>query len=96
MSTREENFQMQPRPLKIGEIVQIDPAHKDGRDVHWFGGCLMVVTEPKSWGAQGYVQNAGSDGGPAFYRCDFKHMEPTGGMAPWVLKCEGETPEPPG
>ena len=69
---------MEPRELEVGEIVQIDPA-SDER----FGACLMVVTEPKSWGAQGYVKNAGS-AGLAFYRCEFKDMEPTGGKAAWV------------
>jgi hypothetical protein len=68
-----------PRELKVGEIVQIDPASDDR-----FGGCLMVVSEPKSWGAQGYVQNAGSNA-QAYYRCPFENMEPTGGIAPWVI-----------
>jgi hypothetical protein len=76
---------MEPRELKIGEIVQIDPEHSDGRDYHWFGGCLMVVTESKPWGAQGYVQGLGPDqSGQAYYRCEFKHMEPTGGFAKWM------------
>jgi hypothetical protein len=75
---------MQPRELKVGEIVQIDPAHTDERGEQWFGACLMVVTEPKSWGAQGYVQSAGVPG-QQYYRCKFEHMEPTGGMAPWVV-----------
>lgn len=74
---------MLPRDLKIGEIVQIDPAQmRNGK--HWFGGCLMVVTDPKPWGAQGYVQNAEVEG-QAYYRCRFEDMEPTGGMAPWVI-----------
>lgn len=78
---------MEPRELKVGEIVQIDPDHSDGREGHWFGGCLMVVTEPKPWGAQGYVQSAGPDhAGQAYYRCEFKNMEPTGGMAAWVIE----------
>ena len=74
---------MQPRELKVGEIVQIDPAFNDGRTGSWFGGCLMVVTESKPWGAQGYVQSAGVDG-QHHYRCQFEHMEPTGGMAVWM------------
>ena len=36
--------------LVPGDVVQIDPAHDPV-----FGGAFMVVTEPKSWGAQGYV-----------------------------------------
>ena len=76
---------MKPRALKVGEIVQIDPEHTDGRDTHWFGGCLMVVTEPKAWGAQGYIQNAGPEAGQAYYRCEFEHIEPTGGIACWTV-----------
>lgn len=75
---------MEPRDLVVGEIVQIDPEWEDGRGGHWFGGCLMVVTEPKSWGAQGYVVNAGH--GQAYYRVTWEHMEPTGGMAVWVYE----------
>jgi hypothetical protein len=79
---------MTPRELAVGEIVQIDPAlDRDGKQ--WFGGCLMVVTESKSWGAQGYVQSAGVDG-QQFYRCQFEHMEPTGGTAPWQVERQDE------
>ncbi len=74
---------MEPRELKIGEIVQINPAHTDQRDMVWFGGCLMIVTEPKPWGAQGYVQCPSTEG-TAYYRCEFANMEPTGGMAVWT------------
>lgn len=71
---------MEPRELKAGEIMQIDPEAHRGAD--WFGACLMVVTEPKSFGAQGYVKNAGS-AGLAFIRVDFADMEPTGGAVVW-------------
>ena len=52
-----------------------------------FRGCLMVVSEPKEFGAQGYVQSLGKDmqpGGQAYYRAKWEEMEPTGGMAPWI------------
>lgn len=75
---------MEPRELKIGEIVQISPEAFPLDDAKSFGGCLMVVTEPKSFGAQGYVQNAGSKG-QAYFRCEFKNMEPTGGTAQWII-----------
>jgi hypothetical protein len=65
--------------LESGDIVQIDPAHDPGR----FGACLLVVTEVKSWGVQGYVQNAGSEG-QAYYRVEFDSIESTGGKAQWV------------
>ena len=58
---------MEPCELAVGEIVQINPANDDGRGRQWFGGCLMVVTEPKSFGAQGYVQ---STGGTAPWRAE--------------------------
>ena len=32
----------------VGQVVQINPEHDEV-----FGGCLMVITDPKSWGAQG-------------------------------------------
>ena len=74
---------MTPRELQVGEIVQISPELKRNGQ-QWFGGCLMVVTEPKSWGAQGYVQSAGVDG-QQYYRCRFEDMEPTGGKVPWIV-----------
>jgi|GEM_PF-987406 len=51
----------------VGDIVQIDPAHDKV-----FGACFMVVTEPKSWGAQGYFQAPGKDG-LAYYRVKFEN-----------------------
>jgi len=69
---------MIPRSFEIGEIVQVDP------NVETFGGCLVVVTEPKEWGIQGYVQNAGSNG-QAYIRLKFKDIEPTGGMVAWIV-----------
>lgn len=46
-----------------------------------FAGCLMTVTEPKSWGAQGYVTVPGE--GDAYYRAPFAEMEYVG-TATWV------------
>lgn len=54
-----------------------------------FAGALMIVRETKNWGAQGYVQVLGQDGKPggqAHYRATFDEMEPTKGVAPWVLE----------
>lgn len=62
--------------LSVGHIVQIDPEH-DKR----FGGCFMVATEPKPWGAQGYVEVPG--GRQAFYRCEWNDMELVG-HATWI------------
>jgi hypothetical protein len=63
--------------LQVGDVVQIAPSHDDV-----FGGSLMVVTEPKGWGAQGYVNIPGR--GLAYYRCAWEHMELVG-RAPWVM-----------
>lgn len=76
---------MKERELKRGEIVQL--SLEDCRNT-MFAGCFMVVSEPKSWGAQGYVQALGKDGQPggqAYYRAQWIEMEPVGAMAPWVV-----------
>ena len=79
---------MEPRPLQIGEIVQINPDACRGTE--WFGGCLLVVTEPKPFGAQGYVKSAVS-AGLAFIRVNYEDIEPTGGHAVWLVV---ERPDP--
>lgn len=70
---------MKPRELKHGDVVQISP---ETHEVERFGGCFMVVTEPKSWGAQGYVKNAGS-AGLFFMRVKWSDMEFIG-RAEWA------------
>ena len=77
---------MKQRELKVGNVVQIDPEHSPT-----FGACFMIVTEPKAWGAQGYVMVLPSIdengmhvlGGRAYYRCKFEHMEFVG-PATWI------------
>lgn len=81
---------MQPRPLKRGEIVHFDP--EGGGGTGWFGNCLMVVTEAKSFGCQGYVKAPGSSG-LAYYRAQFEEIEPTGGFAQWMPADEDDTPD---
>jgi len=54
---------------EAGSVYQIDPEYDK-----IFGGCFMTVTEPKSWGAQGYVSIPGEDG-LAYYRCKFENMK---------------------
>jgi hypothetical protein len=63
--------------VKLGDIVQVDPK------LEVFGACLVVVTEVKPWGIQGYVQNAGQEG-QAYIRLKWDDFEPTGGTAVWV------------
>ena len=71
--------------MNIGDIVQLNPETTKNP---MFAACMMVVTEVKSWGAQGYVQALGRDGKPggqAYYRATHEEMEPTEGVAPWQV-----------
>ena len=63
--------------MNIGDIVQVNP------EKEMFGACLVVVTEVKSWGIQGYVQNAGV-AGQAYIRLKNEDFEHTGGTAVWI------------
>ena len=65
------------KDLKVGDIVQVTP------DKEMFGACMVVVTELKSWGIQGYVQSAGVPG-QQYIRLRFDDFERTGGRAAWV------------
>lgn len=74
---------MSPIELKPGDVVQLSP------DVGnpMFACCFLTVTEPRSWGAQGYVQMTGENGqsGPqAYYRAKWEEMEYVG-RAEWVI-----------
>jgi hypothetical protein len=75
---------MNPRPLEPGDVVQISPDLEN----QCFAGCMMVVTEPKNFGAQGYVQALGDDretiGGQAYIRVNWADMEFVG-RAEWVV-----------
>jgi hypothetical protein len=69
--------------LRRGHVVQLDPVSAKNP---MFAGCFMLVTEPKSWGAQGFVQALGEDGRPggaAYYRASWEEMELVGEAA-WV------------
>lgn len=66
---------MRAPSLNAGDVVQLNP--ETCRNP-MFGGCMMTVTEPKSWGAQGYVQGLGENGkmgGQAYYRANWDEME---------------------
>lgn len=55
-----------------------------------FGGCFMLVTEPKTFGAMGFVSvptQRGRAPGQAWYRAKWEEMELVGG-ATWAP--EGE------
>ena len=76
---------MDKRELNIGDVVQLSP-EEVGNEM--FAGCMMVITEPKPWGAQGYVSALGQDGQPggqAYYRAKWEEMEYVG-IAWWVAK----------
>ena len=63
------------RRLEMGDVVQLSD------DCGIFSHCFMVVTEPKSWGAQGYVLIPNQ--GQAYYRAEWENMEHIG-KAKWV------------
>lgn len=46
-------------------------------------GCLLVVTDVKSWGVQGFVQIP--QGGRAYYRLPTGTFERTGAKVIWAI-----------
>lgn len=70
--------------LKKGDVVQLNPFTCGNKA---FGGCFMVVTDPKAFGAQGYIQALGPSrdvmGSVAYYRANWDEMELIG-PASWV------------
>lgn len=70
--------------VQVGDVVQLSPTVGNPM----FACCMMTVTEPKEWGAQGYVQALGEKGGPggqAYYRAKWEEMELVG-KAVWVAE----------
>lgn len=64
--------------LRKNDVVQLNP-ETVGNPM--FAGCYMTITEPKSFGAQGYVQVTGVErkpGGQAYYRARHEEMEYVG------------------
>jgi len=71
---------------EVGDIVQLNP-EKVGNKM--FAGCMLIVTEVKTWGVQGYVQGLGENrkpGGQAYYRADWDEFEWTGGKTVWTVE----------
>ncbi len=62
--------------LEIHDIVQAIPGV-----THW-GPCLVVVSEIKTWGIQGYTSIPMQ--GDAYIRLKFGEFEHTGGRAAYV------------
>jgi len=74
--------------LKEGMVVQLSP--EVGNPM--FAGCYMTITEPKGFGAQGYVQSLGENkkpGGQAYYRANWDEMEIVG-YACWMIGREDD------
>lgn len=75
---------MEKTRLVRGALVQLNP-ETVGNPM--FAACIMVVTEPKRWGAQGFVQALGEDGKPggqAYYRAKWDEMEEVG-FSQWMV-----------
>ena len=76
---------MKQHTYREGDIVQINPECETNP---MFGGCLLVVTELKSFGVMGYVQALGENekvGGQAYIRLPWNEFEPTRGTVVWAV-----------
>jgi hypothetical protein len=74
---------MMPSVLEVNQLVQFNPETVRNP---MFAGCIMVVTEPQTWGAKGYVQALGENntpGGQAYYPAEWAEIEVVG-EAEWV------------
>jgi len=76
--------------IAVGDIVQLSPKHPQAA----FRGCLLIVTEVKGFGCQGFVQSVGATfdepGGQFYLRPSWELMEPTGGRARWCVALEDD------
>lgn len=71
--------------LQIGWLVQLNP-ETVGNPM--FAGCIMVITELKEFGVQGYVQALGENGkhgGQAYYRAKWDEIELVGNVE-WMIE----------
>jgi hypothetical protein len=68
--------------VSIGSVVQIAPT--ENHKSNGFDACLLIVTERKSWGVQGFVPIPKRGGQvQAFYRVPFDDIELIG-HAQWT------------
>jgi len=75
ITTQKRKNKMKKTELKKGMVVQLNPEKVKNP---MFTACMMIVSEPKSFGAEGYVQALGENGkqgGQAYYRASFDEME---------------------
>jgi hypothetical protein len=82
---------MEKRELEEGDVVQIRPDHEK------FPGMLLVVTEPKSFGCQGYLLSPNAFDAVrfrdrAYLRPKFEDMEYVGKLY-WIEKDREEDDE---
>lgn len=70
--------------IQVNSVVQLSPETKNRA----FAACMLVVTEVKPWGVQGYVQALGEaidqQGGAAYYRAPYAEIEYVGEAA-WIV-----------
>lgn len=75
---------MKEMDLRKGDVVQLAPTAANQA----FAYCMMIIDEPKPWGAQGYVQGLGENrekiGGQYYYRAKWEEMEYVG-HATWEI-----------
>lgn len=72
---------MKAMELTVGDVVQIA-----GDSEGFFAGCFMMVTEPKTFGAQGFIaipEERGTMPSEAYYRAKWDEMEYVG-KATWL------------
>ena len=73
---------MSYKEVEIGDVVQLDPEHFE----QFWAGQLIVVTEVRTWGVQGYVT---VPDGTAFIRARIGTFERIG-RAAWVREDDDE------
>lgn len=81
---------MEKYDIQVGDVVQLKPEHK-------FGGMLLVCTEPKSFGCQGYLVShyefeAVRYRGVAYLRANFEDFEYVGKIQ-WLYNSKNEEKE---
>lgn len=78
--TSKQDLQVDQR-AEAGDVVQLDPEH-----CRW-GAVLVVVTEVRTWGIQGYFLVWRDDGtsGMSFIRAEHAHYKRIG-RAEWTAK----------
>lgn len=77
---------MEKKILSIGDIVQLNPNMRN------FGGCLMTISEIKSFGYQGYCSIPGEERRLAYSRWEFKDCEYIGHCV-WGIRLEEKEKE---